>query len=251
VLAQATRLLAAPGWRGQEQAALLLGQLDHKSAVRRLLELIESGRPEVLVAAAWGLRRLAVADTLPPVLDYLRKEHRQLLSKLPRAGRERVPGEAIDRQLAQLAQFLGQALYRPAEPTLRALYPRFLSAGTQNVTPVGGETRAAAIWALGLLNAGKPDASLVSGLEARLNDISTPFIGGDDPRVRRQSAVALGRMKATAALASLRRWYIGPTTDMVSVACAWGAAQATGTQPPPPGTLEIAPIDWFVIPLPP
>ena len=53
VVAEATRLLAATSWQGQEQAAILLTLLNHKPAASRLVELLPSDRPEVCVTAAW------------------------------------------------------------------------------------------------------------------------------------------------------------------------------------------------------
>ena len=51
VLALGTQALEGRDWRGQEQAALLLAQMDHKPAAPRLVELLKSDRGEVLVAS--------------------------------------------------------------------------------------------------------------------------------------------------------------------------------------------------------
>src|SRR5262249_13075456 len=74
VLGGATKVLAVDEWRSREQAIILLAQLDHKPAAPRLVELLEAHRPEVFVTAAWGLRKLAVSETLPAVLRHVRKE---------------------------------------------------------------------------------------------------------------------------------------------------------------------------------
>ena len=57
-------------WRRLEQAAIVLGALDHEPAADRLLELLEYPRIEVRVAAAVALRRLAITGTLAPMLHY-------------------------------------------------------------------------------------------------------------------------------------------------------------------------------------
>ena len=68
-------------------------------------------RPEALIAAAWGLRQVAVESTLPEVLDFVGKQHDRFLAHAERRG---IPREAIDQQLSQLVQFLGQgAIDRP------------------------------------------------------------------------------------------------------------------------------------------
>src|SRR5690606_10853947 len=55
----AMNVLEGDRWQGQEQAALLLGALEHEPAADRLIELLESPREEVRVPAAWGLRKVA------------------------------------------------------------------------------------------------------------------------------------------------------------------------------------------------
>jgi HEAT repeat protein len=246
VLAAGMGALAADDWRAREQAALLLAQLGHKPGAARLVELLTSDRAEVLVAAARGLRALAVPETLPAALAYLDRRHRDPRPSGKTAGLGAVPAEALDRQLSQLVQLLGRARYRPAERTLVALVPRF---GEGNFTPAGGETRAAAIWALGLFHEGDPDADLVGLIEGRLT--GDPGMGPDDRRVRRMSAVSLGRMKAREALPSLELISRDdkPTTDLVVVACRWAIAQVAGRPMPPPGVIEAVQRDWFLTPV--
>ena len=237
-------------WRGQEQAAILLAQLGHKSAAGRMAELLKSDRPDVFVAAAWGLGQLAAPETLPAVLDHVRRRHADLLRSGPTAGLRGATAEALDRHLSHLVQFLGQARYRPADPTLRALVPRFLRAGMPpEFTPVGAETRAAAIWALGLLHEGKPEDELVELIETRLTGDGA--MGHDDERVRRMAAVALGRMQAKQSLPVLRDLSDGnrPSGDAVANACRWSVARQTGDPLPPAGTIETPQRDWFLCPV--
>jgi HEAT repeat protein len=248
VIRDGTRVLAGKDWRGQEQAALLLARVGHKPATTRLLELLSAERPEAFVAAAWALRKLAVAETLPAVLDFIRDQHRKLLKSGPTAGRRGVPPEAVDRQLCQLVQFLGEARHRPADPLLREMLPRLVP-GQPGMpppeTPVGVETRAAIAWALGLYHEGKPDAALVRALEGRLTDLPSPA-GAEYEPVRRMAAVSIGRMKAKDGVATLRRFYEGkPNLDPVNNACGWAIAQITGEPMPPPGTVERALPMWF------
>jgi HEAT repeat protein len=233
VIQQGMRILAGGSWRGLEQAAILLTYLDHKPAAQRLVTLLEFERPEVLIAAAWGLRRLDVPETLPAALGHIqgiRKKAADVNSL--RVGIK----NAWDQQLSHLAQFIGQRRYQPAESALRAFVPR---------SPEGEilgdkETRAASIWALGLILEGKPEKGLVQQLEQRLNDIPRMMDPGEDPRVRRMSAITLGRMKSKESLKSLRRYFFSsrPTLDPVSPACGWAILQNTGEPLPPPGTME-------------
>ena len=95
IIEEALRRLASQDWRGQEQAAILLTQLQHRPAAARMVQLLTADRPEVFVTVAWGLRKLAVADTLPAVTKYVRDEFERLKKSNPLPGRKTVPGELI------------------------------------------------------------------------------------------------------------------------------------------------------------
>jgi HEAT repeat protein len=251
VIREGTRLLSGKNWRGQEQAATLLAQLDHKPATSRLVELLNSDRAEVMVSTAWALRQLAVPDTLPAVLEYVQRQHKRLLSSDRTGGRANTPVEAVDGQLCQLVQFLGQASYGAADATLRGLVPRYIS-GPAGITPLGPETRAAACWALGLMHEGTPVPDLIALFVGRLTDTPTGPPGPEDVRVRSMSAIALGRIKAQEALPILRKYYPSPkpSRERVGKACAWAVAALTGEKMPEPGTIEDLQQGWFLMPSP-
>jgi hypothetical protein len=181
------------------------------------------------------LRKLAVAATLPAALKYAEVKLKDLAKG--------VGWPLLDHQLSQLNQFLGQARYKPADAALRRYLPRLGKGGGP------AEARAAAVWALGLLHEGKPDPDVVRAALARLNDLAPP--PPEDYRVRWMAAVTLGRLKAKAALPSLRKYYQTPPpyTDHV---CGWAIEQITGERLPPPEPLEPEPpplgSDWFLIP---
>jgi HEAT repeat protein len=238
VIREGVRLLAATDWRGLEQSAMLLGQLDHKAAVSRMVELLKNSRTEVTVAAAWGLRQLSVEETLPAVLEHVR-----VTAGAP--GRP-VPPSADDAKLAQLVQFLGQSRYRPADPVLRKFIPPLFGSGLT----AGHETRAAAVWALGLIHDGAADPELISLFSGRLAAVNPGDL--EDNRVRRMAAISLGRMKAKDSVPLLRKFYPAqkPSLDVVGNACGWAIEQITGETVPAPGTIEVPQRDWFLSPLP-
>jgi HEAT repeat protein len=240
-----TRMLTDGSWRGQEQAAILVAQVRYQKAAGLLVEKLTASRGEVSLAAAWGLRELAVPDTLPAVLEFFESPRGERPGFQNPGGKSEALIRAVDLQLSQLAQFLGQSRYRPAEPALRRLVPR----------PTGpwlnSETRAAAIWALGLIHEAKADPELVRALEDRLRDMGSPPLGPENPRVQAMAAVALGRMKAKSALPTLRSYWSGKLTlDPVQNACGWAIEQITGEVVPPAGTIEVPARDWFLTPLP-
>jgi HEAT repeat protein len=234
VLVEATRVLAARDkqkWRGLEQATILLTQLDHKPAAARLVELLTSDRPEVGLTAAWGLRRLAVAETLPGVTSYVEAALKHLPGFSTPGDPADFPGDVRDHQLSQLNQLLGQQKYEKADAVLRRFIPRLEGPMRPVLWP---ESRAAAVWALGLIHEGKPDAALAKELEARLNDIRR--MPPEDDRVRRMAAVTLGRLKAKEALTSLQAFCPDhePAADPVVTACGWAVEQITAKAMSPP-----------------
>src|SRR5205807_1982923 len=106
-------------------------------------------------------------------------------------AQEKRPFEINDSEVSQLIQSLGQARYIPADGVLRRFVPKRVV--------IGQESRAAAIWALGLIHMKAPTpVDLVEQLIERLTDDDS--LPEEDIRVRRSCAIALGQMKAATAL---------------------------------------------------
>jgi HEAT repeat protein len=241
VIRQGERLLAGHDWRGQEQAAILLAQLDDKTAGTRLVELLASERAEVFITAAWGLRRLAVADTLPAIVTHVESEERRL------RGLANNPDAAVllDHKLSQLNQLLGQQKYAPADKVLRRFIPRMESPRS---APFGQESRAAAIWALGLIHEGQSEHDLARAVQQRLDDIGS--LPPEDVRVRTMSAITLGRTKAQESLPSLRTYLPASASQrsLVDSACVWAVERLTGEVFSPPKPTQRLQRDWFLVP---
>ncbi|RPI86875.1 MAG: HEAT repeat domain-containing protein, partial [Planctomycetaceae bacterium] len=109
-------VLGRDGWRGQEQAALLVGQHRYQPASPRLLELQSVPRAEARVAAAWALRRVAVPETCAPILA----RARQLTD-------QRMTGPApdqVDEQVGHLFEALAMMSYWQAESLWRQYVPK-------------------------------------------------------------------------------------------------------------------------------
>ena len=225
-------------WRGLEQATVLLTLLDHKPAAPRFVALLSNDRPEVYVAAAWGLRKLAVKETLPEVAEHVAKTWKLFEGKWDPL-KSRV--DWIEHRLSQLNQFMGQQKYRAADAVLRQFIPKRMDG-------ILAEARAAAVWSLGLIHEGEGDAGLASALEARLLDTAGP--PPEDARVRRMSAVTLGRLHAKSALPTFRKFC--PTLvlgqDPIYNSCVWAINQITGEPIQPPPTSQVVRRDWFLTP---
>lgn len=234
VVRQGERMLDDARWTALEQSAVLLATLDVPAAWDRLIELLPHPRPEVYVAAAWGLRRLGVDQSLAPALEAARQrnERRQELLLFQTGQPD------LDHQLAHLFELFGQKKYRPAESFLRSFVGKDLTVP---------RARSAAIWSLGHLHENEPDAALVGALQQRISDIGMPL--PEHELVRRFSAVTLGRMKAAAALPTLELFSEpGGIQSTVGYACAWSIERITGKPVTPPPTPIKYHSDFFLEP---
>lgn len=239
IRAAATGVLAGDGWRGQEQATLLLAALDHKPAATRFVELLESPRDEVMVTAAWGLRQLAVPETLPAILD---KATRQTeLRKKPLPPPNPPPSLLLDVQVGLLFESLGQMKYAPADGLLRRYVPKDLGMGEMS--------RSAAIWTLGHLHANQPDEVLAKQLFGRLTEPPSAEPPELD-RVRDMSLVSLARMKTRTQLEPIRQ-ALGPRgeTDRMYLLYRWAMRELTGEILPEPKPTIVTRTGWFLEPL--
>lgn len=229
-------------WEGLEQAMILLATLDHDPVAPRLLPLLSHERPEVFVTAAWALRTLDVTDTCAATEKFVDAEFQRLKKQEKLPGRDSVSFAIIDHQLSQLNQFLGKQKFIVAADTLEKFVPR------QGEAPVGNESRAAAIWALGMIYAGKGNPRLVSSFETRLNDVNS--LPMEDDRVRWMSAIAIGRLKGKEALPSLQMHCseFKVIDDPVNNACGWSIQILTGKLMPPPEPRRLVQRSWFLTP---
>ncbi len=232
----AAESVAAPGWRSAQQGARLTGALGEKSAAEKLVPLLNHDRAEVGVAAAWALRILAVPETLPAMLKTAQNRTAQL-----RQSGAQFPRKLYDDQVIELLQAMGQMKYAPADEVLRRYIPE--------TSRYSANARAAAIWALGHIHADKPDEKLAAALMDRLSDVISP--GPEDDRVRRMSAVSLGRMKAENAVPTLRKFYaVGENANRtVGYACAWSLRRLLSEEIADPKTPTVAQRGWFLEPV--
>jgi HEAT repeat protein len=234
VISQATAVLDQDQWRGCEQAALVLVNLDHKPAGDRLVDLMSHPRGEVMVTAGWGLRRLGQKKHLPAMLG-----RAQSIYDGFRSGKLSTETPGPQSLMAQLFLAFGQMRFGEADELARAYVPRDFT--------LGERPRSAAAWSLGYLHEGEAPNDLVKLMLARLNDVESSEPEYED--VRQMCAVSLGRMNAEAALPDLRKYAVG-NVGGPSQACHWAIQQMTGEKPPEPRQLNDADYhDWFLQPI--
>ena len=104
----ALHMLMSGGPRGFEQAAMVLRPLKHQPAAERLLVLLGDEHEEVGIAAAWALRRLAVASTAERIFQRVRAATQNGQKKPPRSTMANFdPVGATFRQMEHLIEALG------------------------------------------------------------------------------------------------------------------------------------------------
>lgn len=216
-------------WRGHEQAAMLLGAVDHEPAASRLIKLLAYPRVEVRTAAGAALRRLAIPEKLAPMLAYATRAAAWQLDPGGTAQEDPLIGLGIERkldvdeQMAQLIQAFGTMGYREAEPLMRRHVPKTKPVNLR----FAPQARAAAIWSLGLLHRDEPVEDLAAELGARLND--TDIMDPESTEVKRMSAVTIGRMRAESQMGMLQNWYEMMRSSVdVGGATRWAIMRITG-----------------------
>ena len=227
-------LLESESWRATEQAIILLTVLQQQQIHPQLMGLVDHPRPEVQVAAAWGLKHRSVPAQSAAVLsltDRVSAEFRDPSRPTP-------PSRSTVQ--AHLFEALGWLEDREAISSLAGVLPKS--------SPIHVDSRAAAVWALGYLLRPESDAPLIRGLEERLSDASS--VPPEDPKVRYAAALALGRIGDPASLPVLRRWYQFESLEShVGRSCGWAISRITGEpmEPMEPRGWEIN--DWPLQPL--
>jgi hypothetical protein len=228
VLEQSTAMLGGESWRGLEQAALVLGSLDHEPSAERLVALLPNERGEVRVASGWALRRLKVAATYPAILAHAVEVEKTIAKE--------DSGSATTKQLSQIFQLFGEVRYADAERLMRKFVPK---------SPLDQRVRGAAVWALGYLYLDNPKSDLPKLFAERLADNASPMPEVD--YVRQMSGIGLGRMRAESELGTLRRFVQidGPNTK-VGRGCGWSLERLTGEKMPPGTDRQDGVLGWFL-----
>ena len=234
VVAETSRILAQDEWRGCEQAAMVLVNLDAREISDRLEVLLDHPRGEVTIAAAWGLRRFKQMEHLPAMLRRAEKVHRGL-----KKGELTIDSVGPEGQVAQLFMAFGEMRFGEAEPLMKKYLPKDFT--------LGDEARTAAVWAIGLLNEGNSPPALVRTLLQRMNDWQSEFpeIGS----VRGMCAMSLARMKSESSVPNIREYAL-ENGSFVSQSCWWALQQLVGDTPPPlPPPFEQKYTEWFLSPI--
>ena len=223
-------LLSQEAWQGQEQAALLAGMLKHQPASSRLVELLESPRAEVNISSAWALRKVAVPETIPAIVDKVTRQTER---------RKQVTEPTLDEQVAHLCEALGVLKASEAESLLVRYIPK---------DPFMGEkSRCAAVWALGLIKQDTRDTELEDKLRDRIRDFSD--VDPEIDSVKEKCAITLARMKAVDQAPQLQGIAeLDGIGARLGTALRWAVKDLTGEDLPPVKPPRLPPGSWFLEP---
>lgn len=252
-------LLNSGSPRGIAQAAIIAGQLDDEPSAERLVQQLEHDDPDVSIAAAWALRRLAVPETAEPILRYLTAQTEKSLVEIPIESNADLSWTwTMYEQQKHLIEALGLLKFRPAESLFRQYVPAPLGKPLNHPfhwvhCTRRGELRARAIWALGRLQDESSAAELAPLLSGRLEDAE------ENVFVSAAGGLSLGEMKAAGAENLLETFYVpeakyteaSSRASILNFACRQALESLTGQSLPP---LEVEPYvipqtGWFLEPL--
>ncbi|MEC8556086.1 MAG: hypothetical protein VXZ82_13845 [Planctomycetota bacterium] len=161
-----------------EQVCILVGEAKLSSLAAGMIEMLDAKPEATLVAAAWALQSLELdAESLQAVEDRMRR-----LTRRNFASKNRLP-----RSDALQLSYLIDTLVINRVDRIRPLLDQFIPKEDAAPPP-----RAAAIWGLGIFEAGSQDGKLAQKLAERLHD-ADPDIP-EETIIKYVSAIAMGRI---------------------------------------------------------
>jgi HEAT repeat protein len=203
-------------WQQTEQALHIAAALKEAKFTKLSVPLLTADRAEVYVTAAWLMHLFPDPLVMKQVTTIAEQRY-------PRA-KEPIAGGDISNQLAHLFLSAGYLEHKP----MQTLCEKQLNKGSI----AGIKARAAAVWALGMMNRGEAESPLVRQLIGRLNDRSTD--PPELPVVRRMAIMSIARMGAKSEIDQIRRAYkIDPPQTLIPEAARWALQELGETDIPP------------------
>jgi HEAT repeat protein len=189
---QIERMLASEAWQGREQAILLVNAIGHRQSIPRLFELAQDPSRDVYVTAAWCLRKLVTEpDDLAKALELAT----QCTDDTKMVDRP-VPTTVDDyHRIGHLVELLGEQKSEAGSELMKRFIPK--NSGFHTVA------RATAIWSLGSIYEGRPDAECRAAIEERMMDFRA--MNPENIFVRYVATIAIGRIADETAIAQLER----------------------------------------------
>lgn len=170
--------LASGSWRALEQSIILTVELQDRTRLMRLVELLEHEQAEVNIHAGWALMELANDPTTLAAMV----PHAQRITQELEPASKVLPKQDIIR-LSYLFETFGRNRY---EPVLELLYKYI----PKDNFKMGNLSRCSAIWAIGKIKKDADDPELRAKFRERINDL--PPMNPEHYLVRYACILALG-----------------------------------------------------------
>ena len=219
-------------WRGCEQACIVLTELQHKDAGRRMVELLKHERGEVRVASAYGLTQLRVKTLLPDMV-----EHGLSVYQAFKSGKMNANQPGYTTQMAHLFMAFGDQDYRPADKLIRLYLPKDQS--------FGEDARAGAYWAAGKIHRDDPPADIVQTMLTQFQD--TESMLPEVESVRLMCLAGFYFMNTKEAIPAIRKYAKGQ--HRLALACYVCLEKLAGEPMPEIKTARFKYDDWILMPL--
>jgi len=206
-------------WQQLEQSMLLLGQQSHSEFQSLSVPLLKHKRYEVMVTAAWLLHMMPKQELSEEVTKHA--QEMWIVLTAPGASADGAQMRGVSEQLI--------FLFHHAASTKDERMTELCATMFSKSVPTFSETRAAGLWALGVLNTGRSDEALRARFVERVFD-DNPF----DPEktiVKAASAYSLGLMGMPNSIADLRKAHEMYGTYGVLAQCVASAIRMLGEEP--------------------
>ncbi|MEQ9409549.1 MAG: hypothetical protein RIK87_17570 [Fuerstiella sp.] len=226
---------AESSWQQLEQAMLLLGGLRHDACLANCVPLLQHERPEVLVTAAWMLHLMPE----PSLAEAAAAEAVRKWDAIRNLTGTEIQRRAYDEQLAYLCEIAAWTGRTEVSDLCREQFDK--------ESGLSSDSRAVALWTLGMLMADSRDSQLKQMYVERVFDDGLP---PEVDIVKSASALSLGLLGSPDAIPDLRRAH-----DMYGVGgmlgnCVSTALTMLGEQAPPrPEIVPFAIGGWPIAPL--
>ena len=248
---------------GIEQAAMVVGSVDHEPEADRLVELLEAKEYPVGLAAAWALRKISVQKTGDPIFEKICRETEKTIvldAELWKTWNNN-PSPTVDftglaatyKQLNQLLQTLANLKYEASADYLKKFLPTPPTRGLGDPPAVAAtftvSCRASAIWTLSRVTAENARPELISTF-IEFVQRATPNTPVEPATTRAAAAVSLAYLNAQEAIPVLRGYlHELAAHDAVGASCGRALQQLANDPLPQPVPMTIHQLGWFIEPL--
>ncbi|MFN7364166.1 MAG: hypothetical protein ACK5S3_16945 [Pirellulaceae bacterium] len=201
-----------------EQSMILSVLWDRRDALPHILARLDDPLPDLSVSAAWATSHLAHQQT---DLDSIRERLTAYVEATVDPDRTTIAPASDYHRIAHLMELMGRHKQESALPVLERFIPK--------ESPFPTFSRCAAFWAIGAIQADKPDASQRAAIEQRVLDFASQ--NPEKIYVRAIGTMTLGKMGNPDSISKLEQMPEPPHSP-IGTAKAWAIERLKGMAKP-------------------